>query len=400
MATAPTERPAHVPAWKKLGLKLKYAKEDTGNENASAKNADKLANGLNGAHDSPEKVKGKKRRLDEEEEGGEVSEEESAHKTKKSKKEKGEKKEEKEKKEKKEKKRVSFSTDTKDRDGTGDESDRENGGVAVSDGRGTTSEEESTDKKNKKDKKEKKKEKKEKKDNATSGHIHETPVLSYLSLYHKNRAAWKFQKNRETHLFKHIFSLEQVPAQYNAALLAYLQGLKSEGAKQRLFQNAEEVMKTELEPKSVEDAENGDATATSQANEDGENGNAPDTKAYDNAVEEFRTWLLDPKEEFDTGRVSGDLDDDARRKFETRQRAELILFAVQGSLFSVEKPKPVPASMDGKGDQGKKKVPASKKKRKTRTAIVDISSSSESESESSSDSGSDSDSASSSGSSS
>lgn len=392
MATLTPERSSHVPAWKKLGLKLKYAKEDAG---LRSTDADKLENGVNGLPNTREKVKGKRRRLDDEDKDEQqAAGEELAHKTKKN---------------KKEKKRVSFSADTKDRDGDDESGDREEGGVSVSNGGELDFSAHVSTEKNqdgpaeKKEKKKKKKEKGSRKDNAskdlTSAHIHEAPILSYLSHYHKNRAAWKFQKNRETQLFKSIFSLEQVPTQYNAALLAYLQGLKSEGARRRLYQAAEEVVKGDLEPRQSGEGENGDATATNELNEGG-NENGTNTEVYGKTVEAFRTWLLESKEDFDISHAAGGLDDDARARFEKRHRAELVLFAVQGRLFSLEKPKPVPESKHGKGEQGRKKVSASKKKRKNRTAVVDISSSSESESESESSSDSDSDATSSSGSSS
>lgn len=363
-----------VPAWKKLGLRLKYAK-DVPLDDGQTQNE---IEGLNGEGEKEKENKqgeGKKRRFDEEEE-----EEGSTSKSKK-------------------KKRVSFTADTKALDGEGEDTDQEPGEVPASgeDGEkkkdggvsGQQSIEEDGDDERSgsevKEKKKKKKEKGQKKDTTISmdsspstPHIHETPILSYLNLYYKNRPAWKFQKNRETHLFKHILSLEQVPAQYNAALLAYLQGLKSEGAKQRLCQTSEEVVKAEIEEKTPE---NGDTAA-----EEKEEGNSPDATDYQKAVDAFRSWLLDPKEDFDNSSVSEQFDDDIRKKLEKRQRAELMYFAVQGKLFSVEKPKPA------EKEARPKKLTPGQKKRKNRTAIIEISSSSESESSSSSSSDSDSDS--------
>ena len=367
----------HVPAWKKLGLKLKYAKELPQEEEAPRKESMDEQDGVEGVNgevetsEKKDKKKGKKRRLDEEEkEDKETDEKDAAPKSKK-------------------KKQVSFSADTKVRDGEEDEgSDQEAGGVSVSaedkDGskpgiadQQPTSEDGDDEQSatEVKEKKKKKKEKGKKKDTAStdSSQIHETPILSYLSHYHKYRQTWKFQKNRETHLFKHVLSLEQVPAQYNAALLAYLQGLKSEGAKQRLCQTAEEVVKADIENKGP--AENGDGEATTDEKEDG---NTPNSTDYDKAVDAFKAWLLDPKEDFDYDGVAGQLDADTRRKLEKRQRAELMVFAVQGKLFTAEKPKPK--------EVRPKKVAPAKKKRKNRTTIVEISSSSESESSSSSDS--------------
>lgn len=376
---------ARVPAWKKLGLKLKYAKEtplDDGVTEEKCGDGKGEGVGVNGeVGSSGKEKKGKKRRFDEEKEDKDKNEEKDEGEkdsTPKSKK----------------KKRVSFTADTKVRDGEEGEGDVADGvSVSVEDKDGGKSgmpdqqptDEDGDDEQSAtevKEKKKKKKEKGKKKDGAStdSTQIHETPILSYLSHYYKYRPTWKFQKNRETHLFKHVLSLEQVPPQYNAALLAYLQGLKSEGAKQRLHQTAEEVVKNDIENKAP--VENGDGAAAADEKEDGDTPNATD---YDKAVDAFRAWLLDPKEDFDYSNVSGQLDDDTRKKLGKRQRAELMIYAVLGKLFTAEKPKPAK-------EVRPKKVAPGKKKRKNRTAIVEISSSSESESESSNSSSSDSDS--------
>ncbi|KAE8366781.1 hypothetical protein BDV27DRAFT_124760 [Aspergillus caelatus] len=240
--------------------------------------------------------------------------------------------------------------------------------------------------------KKKKEKKKKKKDQSTAGDsasdaspkIHETPILSYLSLYYKYRSAWKFQKNRETHLFKHVLSLEQVPTQYNAALLVYLQGLKSEGAKQRLREIAEEAVKAEIEEGSSDDKE--ESTADESAE------HVPSEKEnYDNALGAFRECLSQGKQdELNTTVSTEKLGGDALKKLEMRQRAELVLYAVNGTLFNFQKPKS--PAQKGKGAKNQNQA-NKKKKKKNRTAIVEISSSSESESSSDSDGDSDDDAA-------
>ncbi|PWY84546.1 N-terminal nucleophile aminohydrolase [Aspergillus sclerotioniger CBS 115572] len=345
-----TQSSQHIPAWKKMGPKLKNAKDtpvafpEENKENAS----------VNKDQDKKQR-KSKKRRLENDDDEGVKNDggKEDAEASKK-----------------KKKKRVSFSAGSKEYDGSDEELEQEKEQVKddAKDEKipedDDIADDEGGKEKKKKEKKKKNKDKKKEgstEDASATPKIHETPILSYLSLYHKHRSAWKFQKNRETHLFKHVLSQEQVPAQYNAALLAYLQGLKSEGAKLRLRQIAEEVIKAEAEA---------------------EDQNAP---SYDKAVAAFRIRLSAGQEDLDSQDIAGQFDADMLKKIENRRRAELVLFAVNGTLFNYQKPRPPP-------QKGKKaQAQPGKKKKKNRTAFVEISSSSESESSSDSDSDSDSD---------
>ncbi|PLB52887.1 hypothetical protein P170DRAFT_434606 [Aspergillus steynii IBT 23096] len=387
MAGEESAASANIPAWKKLGLKLKYAKDpieeeieaNKGKGKSSTKGAAAETENAGATNESALKEEGKKQRKSKKRRHEDDEEED----VKKNKADSSEKK-------KSKKKRVSFSADAKVHDG--EESDHDQ---AASDADADDEDSSKTDgpgEKNgieeggKKKKKEKKKNKSKDGQSTTgdngSPRIHETPILSYLGLYYKHRDAWKFQKNRETHLFKHILSLEHVPTQYNAALLAYLQGLKSEGAKQRLREIAEEVVKAEIEGASAE----GNADSTEETQEKPEQ----DMANYNKAVDAFKAHLSeDKKDELDRVHSADELGGETLKKLEKRQRAELLLFAVNGALYSFQKPKPPPAQ---KGKGAKKATPA-KKKKKNRTAFVEISSSSESDSSSDSDSDSDDDTA-------
>jgi hypothetical protein len=192
----------------------------------------------------------------------------------------------------------------------------------------------------------------------TEAQVHETPILSYLSHYHRARATWKFQKNRETNLFKHLYSLEHVPSQYNTSLLAYMQGLRGDAAKQRLSDAARDVIKADMDldkPKNDDSVENQE-----------ENTNTD----YIEAINAFREYLPEADEKLDSINIGEDLNADAQKRLPKRQRAELVFFAVAGKLFSAEdaKPKRKPKSTE----------PPANKKRKNRTVVVDISSSEDS----------------------
>ncbi|KAI9371174.1 hypothetical protein BJX61DRAFT_42397 [Aspergillus egyptiacus] len=196
-----------------------------------------------------------------------------------------------------------------------------------------------------------------------------SPLLSYLGLYYNNRPAWKFQKIREIQLFKHILSLEHVPAEYDAALLAYLQGLRGESAKQRLREVAQAALKKDVEETKPE--------ANIELSENPADEKVSPTTNYRKAVYAFRTKLTEGDLSNDLGEAFEQLDADLKERFRKRRRAEIILFALDGRVFTMANLKAPPQ----KGKNANQNQPANKKK-KNRTAFVEISSSSESGSDS------------------
>jgi hypothetical protein len=256
---------------------------------------------------------------------------------------------------KKKKKRVSFGPGTKENDGDS-ESDSDavdSNEAATTDGADADTEDQEADKALEEMKNRKREKKKQRKTGtaSTEGQIHETPILSYLSHYHRARATWKFQKNRETNLFKHLYSLEHVPARYNTSLLVYIQGLKGDAAKQRMSDAARDVIKADMDLDKPKDDESEEAT----------------NPGYLEAINAFRERLTEGSEDLDNPDIEQELNGDAQKRLPKRQRAELVFFALSGKLFSAEdaKPKPKPRVSE----------PPANKKRKNRTMVVDISSS-------------------------
>lgn len=360
------ETTQHVPEGKKLGLKLKYDKKSLGEtEYAYSRSIEKRHSKEESKSDT--KGKKKKRKSSSSDADGEVN-------TKK-KRWHGDAEDhlqEKAEKPKKKKKRVSFGTGTKEDDGDGEiengvnnDNENDNDEKAVTNRTTAETDAKEDDKAIEEMKKRKREKKKAKKNgaNSTSSNtqIHETPILSYLNRYCRDRSSWKFQKNRETNLFKHLYSLEHVPTQYNAALLMYLQGLKGDSAKRRLSQAAEEIIRADVDDEKKKDADDEGAS---------EKENSADSN-YQQAVDTFRTGLSEGLKDFEPAGF-GEMDSNVHTRLQKRQRAELVFFAVAGVLFCVEKPKALPKKVA-------KSLPLNKKKRKNRTAIVDISSSSESD---------------------
>ncbi|XP_028332237.1 protein cholesin [Gouania willdenowi] len=51
-------------------------------------------------------------------------------------------------------------------------------------------------------------------------------ALDYLTCWAESRAAWRFQKTRQTWLLQHMFDSEKIPEEKFPVLLQYLEGLK------------------------------------------------------------------------------------------------------------------------------------------------------------------------------
>ena len=69
------------------------------------------------------------------------------------------------------------------------------------------------------------------------------PALEYLDQFHRAHASWKFNKNKETWLLKHMFSEQDIPKTHNLALAKYIHGLKGSGARDRLKTQCLELLK-------------------------------------------------------------------------------------------------------------------------------------------------------------
>ena len=75
-----------------------------------------------------------------------------------------------------------------------------------------------------------------------------TDALDYLHLYRDNRSKWKFNKNREIWILKHALSQNDIPAEYESALLDYIRGLQSSGARNRLKEECLKAQATKDTP--------------------------------------------------------------------------------------------------------------------------------------------------------
>ena len=181
----------HIPAWKRLGLKLKYAKETTTD-----------AVEANGTEQHPKK----KRRVEAES----SSSIEAPKAAKKSRTVNGDAASD----HRKAKKQVSFTSDTKETDGD----------TAVSIIPSEQVEEVLQPKKKVK----------QAKPSTQPSETKSQGVLDYLTDYYRSNSTWKFNKNRETWILKNACDVEKIPVAYNVMLAQYINGIKSQNTRTRL----------------------------------------------------------------------------------------------------------------------------------------------------------------------
>ncbi|KAH7407602.1 hypothetical protein BKA64DRAFT_693792 [Cadophora sp. MPI-SDFR-AT-0126] len=207
------------------------------------------------------------------------------------------------------------------------------------------------------------------------------PFLQYLRQYCESRESWKFNKNHQNHLLKHAFNIEVVPSDHVHFLCEYVNGLQG-GVRTRLRDTAIEIK--------VKDQEAGP-------------GGFPESmvhpekrqREYDVAMEEYVATMIAanaPEEMgYEEGILLGLSDKAMEGRVAKRMRTEKIL----AILASTPEPsRTIPAKVSGedapqKGLQAKDEAPqkvARKRKQRTVVTIDDSDSSSESsDSDSSSD---------------
>lgn len=76
-------------------------------------------------------------------------------------------------------------------------------------------------------------------DGSSSAYVH--PALVYLTTHHTSRSTWKFNKAHQNYILKHTFHHTHIPPVYDPALALYLKGLASENTKARIRREAIEI---------------------------------------------------------------------------------------------------------------------------------------------------------------
>ncbi|KAI9833589.1 MAG: hypothetical protein M1819_003542 [Sarea resinae] len=157
------------------------------------------------------------------------------------------------------------------------------------------------------------------------------PALIYLSQYHTDRANWKFNKIRQTYILKHLFDTTLIPPSYNDALTSYISGLQGSGARARISEAGLAVRKsTDEEAKSQQQTESQGDTG-----KHGHSTNEKDVHLYNETLASFLTSLHFPSPEPSGSNSSTSTEPDLPSKFLTllqkRKRAEIILHSLSSS---------------------------------------------------------------------
>ena len=201
-------------------------------------------------------------------------------------------------------------------------------------------------------------------------------AFHYLNLYHRSRSSWKFNKNREVWILRHILSTDDIPTSFNIALASYVHGLGSSQARSRLLGQCQQAL-GEGQEKPTGDEPDSDSAHMED----------PDRrKAYhDDAVRRFKRSLEDHLD--DEQRKADEDDPEYQRWLSRRRRAELLLWAVTpsssnmgGASTSSQKVKSEPHSSTSAKSVNGVLPNRHLSKKKNRTAVVELSSSSEDES--------------------
>ncbi|KAI6815714.1 hypothetical protein KC365_g14353 [Hortaea werneckii] len=414
--TSGTAAAQHVPAWKRLGLKLKYAKEtaepsgpasaDTGDlgkggKRHSSSYADETAsqpskkqrlspedaqisakpNSTDDNSHSPSRPKvknvdnnrkasrGKHQTFDSEDEHP-AENDVRGHSRKAS-----------------HRKSVTFTADTKAHDAESD-SDGETAEEEPSELRKTAAHEQPASPENKLSKKEKKRLKQQQKSSAPSEgknaddratqvkkpkHQGTAEYIEYLLQFYNDKANWKFNKNKQTELLKHLFNPWRIPAQYDDALVAYIEGLQGARAQQRVIEDAEAVLKALLEKQeSGVNVESMDSRTSRKA-------------VYEAAVKrEIEKVKQVGRSEYDEHQLL-----EMKKEAEKAQRADAVLAALLSKELEQPAARPAPSAAPTVADSltnGNEEEKASKpdQKRKKRKARTQVSSDESSSSDSSS----------------
>ncbi|KAI7550541.1 hypothetical protein KC331_g3114 [Hortaea werneckii] len=407
----------HVPAWKRLGLKLKYAKdnpEPSGQAPVETGNSPQGSKRQSTSHpDETTSKPSKKQRLSREN-GQELSEanpkddkslssfqpkvksdsidrkaSKGKHQTFDSEDENPAEGDVRDRPRKaSHRKSVTFTADTKAHDAESN-SDEETAEEEPSETPHKAAPEEPVSPENKLSKKEKKRLKQQQKSSAPSEgktaddratqvkkpkHQGTAEYVEYILQFYNDKANWKFNKNKQTELLKHLFNPWRIPAQYDDALVAYIEGLQGARAQQRVIEDAEAVLKALLEKQeSNVNVESMDSRTSRKA-------------AYEAAVKrEIEKVKQVGRSEYDEHQLL-----EMKKEVEKAKRADAVLAALlskeleQPAVPSAPSAAPAAADSLTNGNEEEKVASKPDQKRKKRKARTQVSSDESSSSDSSS----------------
>jgi hypothetical protein len=217
----------------------------------------------------------------------------------------------------------------------------------------------------------------------TTQTLPEKPFLAYLKQYTDSRDTWKFNKNHQTHLLKHLFNIDIVPSDYAHYIYEYVKGLQG-GVRTRLRDSALAVKVKDLEEPFPEDMENSEQRKMD----------------YDVAMKEYVATMMSaevgPNVRYEEGVLLGLSDLAMPTRVAKRKRVERVLAELASGGGETNGGSTGEKDTVMGDDESQKRLRMNDgssqkviRKRKQRTAIVDDETSSEEDSSDSDDSSSD-----------
>lgn len=120
-----------------------------------------------------------------------------------------------------------------------------------------------------------------------------TATLQYLQSYHTSRSSWKFNKSKQNQVLKHAFDTIKIPRSYDRALAAYMEGLeKTSNACKRL---REEALAVRAADEEVEAEASDDVDTETTADDEGEESDNEEDTEDDSDNEEEEDAEIDPE---------------------------------------------------------------------------------------------------------
>ena len=146
------------------------------------------------------------------------------------------------------------------------------------------------------------------------------PALTYLLQYSQERSKWKFNKAKQSYILKHLLNLDRIPSEHERALCSYVTGLQVAAVRARVRRSMECVKAEEL----FGDSEDSSADeAMKRARQDFE-------KALAAFVDGLRKRGADVLDDSSYSELYP-TDEDLGQKVKRRKRAEAILWALSQS---------------------------------------------------------------------
>ncbi|QDS70602.1 hypothetical protein FKW77_000325 [Venturia effusa] len=173
--------------------------------------------------------------------------------------------------------------------------------------------------------------------------------ISYLQQFHFARKDWHFNKGRQTALLKNVFNVFRVPEEHEDALVAYLKGLQGQAARDRLIETANQILE------STKGAVDTDDTMSESTHEEAREA------ALKKHLKDAKGRLRDEAAEEDS------VSDDRFLLLRKRARADVVLKGLDASQPSMA---PKPALSTGNDEPATKKK-RTRRPKKARTGVPD-----------------------------